>query len=139
MTQQRIIRGAEPYRGGYLFDVERTEAFSDGSSRFERVFLERGEVVGKTPSQKVQAILDALDDNPLDGIAGLDASVPPAVTKAIVEDRMVAEYEDWQRWKTTRVEAQARSLAAAVITALTNREDAAWAKYVQSIQAWRNA
>lgn len=101
-----------------------------------------------TVNQRNAALFDIMgllfnnDDSALaDDLADVrgTAVAAPAATRDIIEDRMVALYEDWQRWKTTRVEAQARSLAAAVITALTNREDAAWAKYVQSIQVWRNA
>lgn len=51
-----------------------------------------------------------------------------------LEDR----YGDWQRWKNTRLEAQARGLSAAVVTALTNRENAAWGDYTNAIQEWRN-
>ena len=138
MTQQRIIRSVLPSAGGYRVEVESTGAYTDGRSRFDRVYLTAAELRGKTPEQKRQAILDALDDDPLAGVAGVEVSAP-TLTKAILEDRMETLYADWQRWKTTRVEAQARSLAAAVVTALTNREDAAWTKYLQAIQAWRAA
>jgi len=138
MTQQRIIRGAMPAAGGYQVEVEITAAYTDGRSRFERVYLSTAELRGKTPEQKRQAILDALDDDPMDGVAGVEVSAP-TVTKGILEDRMEALYADWQRWKNTRLEAQARAIAAAAVTALTNREDAAWTKYLQAIQAWRTA
>lgn len=134
----RIIRNAEPAPNGYIVEVEVTAAYTDGSSRIDRVFVATSELRGKTPEQKRQAILDALDDDPMDGVAGVEVSAP-TVTKPILEDRMTGLYADWLRWKTTRTEAQARSLAAAVITALTNREDAAWAAYLASIQAWRTA
>ena len=41
--------------------------------------------------------------------------------------------------KLTREEAKARALPGAVITALTNRENAAWAAYQMAIQRWRQA
>jgi len=60
-------------------------------------------------------------------------------TKAALEDAATDAYNDWLRWKTTRVEAQARTLSAAVITALQNREDASWAAYVSILNTWRTA
>ncbi len=59
--------------------------------------------------------------------------------KADLEGFLQGPYERWQRWKTTRIEAQARSMAAAVVNALQAKEDAAWAEYAQGIQAWRTA
>lgn len=59
----------------------------------------------------------------------------PAKVRA--EREMEEHFGDWQRWKLTREEAQARSLPAAAITALTNRENAAWAAYAGAIQEWR--
>lgn len=59
--------------------------------------------------------------------------------KVRLEEEMAERYGDWLRWKTTRVEAQARGVAAVVITALTNRENAAWAQYATAIQEWRTA
>lgn len=133
----RIIRKSRPCPGGRLVTIEVEAAYTDGRSRFDEVFVADGAVRGKTPAQKLQAVYDALADDLAD-VRGT-AVAAPAATRDIIEDRMVALYEDWQRWKTTRIEAQTRSLGAGVITALTNREDAAWAKYVLSIQAWRNA
>lgn len=132
-----IVRDAKPCPGGRLVTIEVEAAYTDGRSRFDEVFVADSAVRGKSSAQKLQAVYDALSDDMAD-VRGTAVSAP-AATKDIIEDRMVALYEDWQRWKATRAEAQARSLAAGVITALTNREDAAWAKYVQSIQVWRNA
>ena len=50
---------------------------------------------------------------------------------------MVPLYETWQRWRATRLEAEARNMNAAVRLALTTREDLAWAAYVAAIGAWR--
>ena len=135
----KLIRSHEQAPGGYWVVVEVENAYTDGTSRFDRVFVPAEDLRGKTPEERRQAIRDALDDDPLAGIAGEDATAEPTQTKALLERRMEALYADWQRWKTTRLEAQARSLAQAVITALTNREDAAWTRYVAAIQAWRQA
>lgn len=135
----KLIRYHEHAPGGYWVAVEVENAYTDGSSRFDRVFVPTADLRGKTAEERRQAIRDALDDDPLAGIAGQDADSAPTQTKAVLERRMEALYADWQRWKATRLEAQARSLAAGAITALTNREDAAWARYVVAIQAWRNA
>jgi len=139
VTQQRIIRGARAVAGGYQVEVEVTNAYTDGASRFDRVFVTLSEMRGKTPEQRRQAIVDALDVDPLaDGVKDAAASAP-AVTRDILEDRMEGLYADWQRWKNTRQEAQSRALPAGAVTALTNREDAAWAKYLTAIQEWRSA
>ena len=135
----KLIRSHEQAPGGFWVTIEVDNAYTDGTSRFDRVFVPAEELRGKTPEERRQAIRDAMDDDPLAGIAGEDADSAPTQTKAVLERRMEALYADWQRWKTTRVEAQARSLAQAVITALTNREDAAWTRYVAAIQAWRQA
>lgn len=60
----------------------------------------------------------------------------PAKVRA--ERELEDRYADWQRWKATREEAQARGLGAAVITALTNRENAAWTDYAAAILEWRS-
>lgn len=59
--------------------------------------------------------------------------------KVRAEREMEEHFGDWQRWKLTREEAKARALPGAVITALTNRENAAWAAYQMAIQRWRQA
>src|SRR5512147_1445698 len=60
-------------------------------------------------------------------------------SKAALEDAMIDAYSDWRRWQATRIEAQARTAPAAIITALQNREDASWTTYVNLIGAWRTA
>ena len=133
------IRSHEQAPGGYWVVVEVENAYTDGTSRFDRVVVPAEDLRGTTPEERRQAIRDALDDDPLAGISGEDADSAPTQTKAILERRMEALYADWQRWRNTRIEAQARSLAAGAITALTNREDAAWTRYVGAIQVWRQA
>lgn len=134
----RIIRSSEAVAGGYIVTIEVTNAYTNGESRFDRVFVERSAMVGKAKAQRRQAVFEALDDDPVGDIAG-EAVVEPTATKEIFEARSIAKYEAWQRWKTTRVEAQARSAPAPVVTALQNREDAVWAEYLALLQAWRAA
>ena len=138
MAMQHRIRGVRPDRGGYVVAVEIEGAYADGSSRFEEAFLSTAEVRGKTLSQLRQAVFASLGDGGLSALIG-EAVAAPAVDRDILEDRMVELYERWQRWKATRAEAQARGMAAAVVTALTARENAAWAAYGDAIAAWRNA
>lgn len=57
-------------------------------------------------------------------------------SKTDLADYMASLYEVWARWKATRVEAQARTLAAPVVNALTNQENAAWTAYANAVQAW---
>lgn len=54
------------------------------------------------------------------------------------ERELEGRFADWQRWKITRQEAQSRGLPAAVINALTNREDAAWQDYGAALLEWRS-
>ena len=128
----------ERSRDGFSVTIEHPGAYTNGESRVEKVHVSAAALRGKTRDQVRQAIKDAVDDDPIRDILGEDVAAP-AQTRAILEDRMEALFADWQRWKLTRGEAQARTLPPAAITALTNREDAAWARYVQSIQQWRTA
>ena len=69
-----------------------------------------------------------------------DTFSAPAVTKNDIEfGRARALYETWQAWKNTRLEAQARAMSAGIITALTNRENAAWTDYAQALLEWNSA
>jgi hypothetical protein len=132
------IRRWERTPGGFAVTVEVTDAYTDGSSRFDTVYLTRDEVRGKSSHERRQAVFDALNDDPLEGIH--DALVTqPAQTKDILEARAVALYDTWLRWKTTRVEAESRGVAAGVITSLTNRENATWDNYAEALLAWRAA
>lgn len=137
MTQQRFIRGYRRQGEGYAVRVEFTEAYTDGTSRFEEVFVPRDAFAGKTKAEKLQAVFDALEDAAAD-IAG-EVVAAPAATKEILEQRAIAKYEQWQRWKTTRLEAQARGLGAAVVNALQAKEDASWSAYMTLLNEWRTA
>lgn len=128
----------ERVAGGWAITVEVPNAYTDGSSRLDRVYLRDQDVRGKGPEQVAQAIQDALDDDPLAQLVGQPVAAL-VQTRAVLEDRMVALYEAWQRWQRTRAEAQARGLPLAVVTALTAREAAAWAAYVDAISGWRTA
>lgn len=48
-------------------------------------------------------------------------------------------YQFWQMWKLVRAEAIVRAAPAPVLTALTAKEDAAWAALLAVIQTWRTA
>lgn len=135
---ERIVRKGRQVAGGYLLEIEVTQAYTDGRSRFDEVFVPLSAVQDKTPSQRKRALFDAVHDNALGDLRGTPVEKPPD-DQDILEDRMVALYERWQRWKNTRVEAQARGVPQAVINALTNREDAVWSAYAAAILAWRSA
>jgi|GEM_PF-6777848 len=132
------IRNRERAPGGWSVTIEVPNAYTNGESRFDQVFVPQDAVTGKTPEQVRQAVKDAVDDDPLAPLLGATVTTPTQ-TKDIYEDRMVAQYERWRRWQQTRVEAQSRALAAGVITALTNQENAAWSDYATAINAWRLA
>lgn len=132
------ITNRESAPGGYMLTVEHTGAFTDGTSRFEQVFVADAVVTNKTPEQVRQAVKDAIDNDPIGQLLGTNVTTPTQ-TKPVREERMVRQYERWRRWQQTRVEAQARALSATIITALTAQEDAAWGDYATAIQAWRTA
>lgn len=71
-------------------------------------------------------------------------AIPAAVDlvptkKANLEDYLAGPYDIWWRWKQMHAEAVVRSAPAAVLTALTTRENAAWSDLLTVIQAWRTA
>lgn len=75
-------------------------------------------------------------------VAALQAQEPPEIvgtTRAQIEPSLVARYQEWRRWHDTHAEAVARSLAAAVVTALLTRRDDAWTAYVGALNTWRAA
>lgn len=110
---------------------------SDGSDRVEvtRWLVDVVDDAGQTQSLRFES-------EPTDAEVWAATAARPhlaATTKAQWETYLEDLYSDWLRWRTTRVEAQARTMAALVITALTNRENMAWTAYTQGIQAWRAA
>lgn len=134
---ERIIRSYETAPGCFRITVEVTDAYTDGSSRFDQVYVARDELRGKTRAERLQAVFDAVDDDPMGDLAGEIVSAPVA-TKEILERRAEAKYADWQRWKVTREEAEKRALAKPVVAALTAREDAAWTAYLADLNDWRS-
>lgn len=133
-----VIRRSTPTPGGYLVTIERTNARTDGSSVSRDVYVSAERVHGKTREEIIEAVQEASGD-PLRRLRGVDLDAPLTETKAVWEQRAERVYAVWQRWQNTRIEAQTRAMPAPVITALTNREDAAWADYVVILTAWRNA
>lgn len=135
---ERIVRKGRQVAGGYLLEIEVTQAYTDGRSRFDEVFVPLSAVQDKTPSQRKRALFDAVHDNALGDLRGTPVEEPPD-DQAILEERMVALYERWQMWKNTRAEAEIRSVPVGIINALTAKEDAVWDKYAAAVLAWRNA
>lgn len=135
----RVTGVLEHCPGGYRVQVEYTEAYTDGTSRMEWVFVAAADVRGKSREERIEALRDAVSDGIVADVQGVDLRDAPTQTKAVLEARMVRQYERWQRWKLTREEAAARSLATAVVNALAGVENSAWTTYLASIQAWRSA
>lgn len=133
-----IIRDVQRTATGYKVIVETPAAYADGFARVDDVHLPREALQGKSREERIEAIRAAIADKHRD-LRDVDLDLPITETKAIWESRMLARYERWQRWKVTREEAESRTLSAAIITALTTAEDAAWAAYAQAINAWRQA
>lgn len=122
------VHPPEPAPGGRMVCVEFTDAYTDGSSRHERVYVP----ARLSRDARLAAIADQLDA-PDDAGADIDT----VTRRARLEREMDERWAEWQRWKTTREEAQARGMASAIVTALTGRENAAWTAYAQAINDWR--
>ena len=77
MTQQRIIRSVLPSAGGYRVEVESTGAYTDGRSRFDRVYLTAAEL------RDIDAAIArrrAIDARYRDALAGVRGTTPVATT-----------------------------------------------------------
>lgn len=135
----RKLHSIKHYANGIEIIIEVENAYTDGRSRLDRYVVPLSEI-GSGTRQEVAAALRRIirQHEGLRALRGLDVENEPE-TKAVWEQRAIEAHATWQRWKTTREEAQARALPAAVRTALTNREDAAWQAYVQILNAWRQA
>ena len=129
------VANREQVPGGWMVDLEIPGAFTDGTSRFERVFVSRDDVPGNTADELLDAAHDALTNDPAAQAIGQDVTNATA-TKTVWEARITKLYARWQMWKAIRVEAQARSLPAAAVTALTNRENAAWTALLDALTEW---
>ena len=97
-----------------------------------------GERQELTFDQTAQPTLAEIADK-LPALVSTRLPVRTGSDKAALELAAEEEYADWQRWKTTRIEASFRALPAPIITALQNREEVAWAAYLAILQAWRSA
>lgn len=132
----RRITGYRRVAGGYEVTIARDGAYTDGSAAIETIVI----TVEPTASREeiIDAIRTALRD-PLRRLRGVDVDAPITETRAVWERRAEAAFATWQRWKLTAEEAAVRGLPAQAVTALTNRENAAWDAYLAILNAWRNA
>jgi hypothetical protein len=98
MTQQRIIRSHERAPGGYYVTIEVTNAYTNGESRYDRVFVAEAELVHQDDDGVMDAVTRAaLDPAPLARVRDLD----------------VAAYRELKRVTDKPIEAL-RSLAASL-------------------------
>ena len=98
MRQQRIIRNYERAPGGWYVTIEVTNAYTNGESRYDRVFVAEAELVGQDDDGVMDAVTRAaLDPAPLARVRDLD----------------VAAYRELKRVTDKPIEAL-RSLAAAM-------------------------
>jgi hypothetical protein len=70
---------------------------------------------------------------------GTHAFVARVASKAELEIALTVPYTVWRMWADALAEATKRSMAAAVITALTNKTNAAWTDFAAAVDRWRNA
>ena len=130
------IIGRERASGGWYVAVEYPNAYTDGTSRIEREFL--ADADAETREGAMDALSAIVRGRAIDLIVGQDIA-EPTPTKDLWERRAEHAHATWWRWQTTRIEAQTRAMPAPVITALTNRENAAWTAYADILNAWRVA
>ena len=128
--------------GGWRVTVEIPNRYTrpqlGSTSAFEQVFIPEEWVLGRTAEELREAIKERLT-NPFEDIDGATVLDPVPETKAILRQRMDKRYANWLQLRTTREEAQNRSMPAGVITALTNAENDAWTAYAAAVNAWWQA
>jgi len=126
---------------GFNVRIEIPDAYTDGTSRYEEVSISAQEARGKTQDQLRELVRQHVEDDSsaMATLGGINLATPVPDRKDALELNMRRQYEEWQQWKNTRLEAQARALGAAVISALTTRENKEWTDYVTAIQRWRAA
>lgn len=123
--------------GGFEITVEHVGVYTDGSSRFERVFVAGQDVLGASPEAAMDAVRDAWNSRP--AVVGMELDGAVVATREVFDRRAARAFARWQRWQTTRVEAQARGMAAGVISDILAEENAAWTAYLAILNAWRQA
>lgn len=75
MTQQRIIRDYERAPGGWYVTIEVTNAYTNGESRYDRVFVAEAELVNQDDDGVMDAVTRAaLDPAPLTRVRDLDVA-----------------------------------------------------------------
>ncbi len=129
-----------------MVKVEIPGAYTDGTSRFDQVFVPDAAVRGKTPEQVRQAVKDVIDDDPLGQLLGATVT-QPSQTKPVWEERARVTVDDWQDWQW-RLDHVAdypgyalmtTAQQTGVRTAITNRRDAAASRDWDVLTAWRAA
>lgn len=71
MTQERIIRAATRVPGGYTVQVEVTNAYTDGTSRFDELFVPVA-AANPTADELVEAVSVAMDEDPFREVRSVD-------------------------------------------------------------------
>lgn len=116
-----------------------TGRFSDGHDRV--VVPATGyEIVALGDDGQLHTIQFPHDPTGQEIVDKLPRPVDVAPTKkADLEEYLKGLDATWQMWKRFHAEAVVRSAPANVLTALTNRENDAWAAVINIIQTWRTA
>lgn len=130
----RSIRRARPIAGGLELLVEESGALVDGSTRTYTIEVAAGPDMDPAEVAAMAAAMGELAGT----VRGAELKAAPA-TRQDIEGLLPGAWARWQRWQTTRVEAEVRALPAAAIAALTARENAAWTAYRGLLQRWIDA
>lgn len=129
-----------PAPGGYLLKVEVPDAFTDGSSRFDDVFVPSEDADGRTPEEVMDAVNTAATSSPFDTLIGKTIRVPTQ-TRAVYEARLEKQRRVLAMWRAFEEEAVAQGEPdpGALLTALRARRAAVWADIKATLVKWRTA
>lgn len=141
-----VIR-VKPSTGGFQVTVRVPNAFSDGTAREDDYFVANETLRGKTPEQMRRAVREVVLGYPTikEALGVGSGGIPdPTDTRADIEEQAAANMQVWRDmdWRIAHI-ADYPGLTTpqrnALLTALTNRRDAAIARDLALMVRWRTA
>jgi len=128
----------EPAPGGYMVTIEIENAYTDGRSRFDRVFVKADDVVGKSREEQLLAVKAALGTS-LAELRGADPSAPVTETKAVLEARLRQQVYDVANLITVHNAAVALGRPQSEITAWATLRNQLYFASLDTLEAWGSA
>ena len=132
------VVGHEPAPGGYMVTIEIENAYTDGTSRFDRVFVKAEDVHGKTFEEQLLAVKAALGTS-LAELQGADPSAPVSETKAVLEARLRQQVYDVANLVTVHNEAVALGRPQDEITKWAGLRNDLYFAALDTLEAWADA